>query len=95
MSNDRRERILKGSTTFNQNAYGNDFSLLLLELSYHCIPGSGAKVLVLPVEFSHWMNSKIILDESVQRGHSTCKLHHQPYSIFYLKQGLTKLKGPH
>ncbi|XP_040823467.1 UDP-glucuronosyltransferase 2B16-like isoform X3 [Ochotona curzoniae] len=43
--------------------------LLLLQLSCCFSSGSCGKVLVWPMEFSHWMNLKTILDELVQRGH--------------------------
>nr|XP_051675270.1 UDP-glucuronosyltransferase 2B16 isoform X1 [Oryctolagus cuniculus] len=43
--------------------------LLLLQLSCCFSSGSCGKVLVWPMEFSHWMNMKVILDELVQKGH--------------------------
>ncbi|XP_062054755.1 UDP-glucuronosyltransferase 2B13-like [Lepus europaeus] len=51
-------------------------SVLLLLLPLSCYFGSGScgKVLVWPMEFSHWMNLKTILDELVQRGHEVTVL---------------------
>ncbi|XP_055444697.1 UDP-glucuronosyltransferase 2B4-like isoform X4 [Bubalus kerabau] len=51
--------------------------LLLLQLSqltFYFSSGSCGKVLVWPVEFSHWMNMKTILDELVTRGHEVTVL---------------------
>ncbi|XP_062054759.1 UDP-glucuronosyltransferase 2B13-like [Lepus europaeus] len=48
--------------------------LLLLQLSCCFSSGSCGKVLVWPMEFSHWMNMKTILDELVQRGHEVTVL---------------------
>nr|XP_048293957.1 UDP-glucuronosyltransferase 2B17-like isoform X2 [Myodes glareolus] len=48
--------------------------LLLLQMSCYFIPGNCGKVLVWPMEFSHWMNLKIILDELAQRGHEVTVL---------------------
>ncbi|XP_036621514.1 UDP-glucuronosyltransferase 2B17-like isoform X14 [Trichosurus vulpecula] len=48
-------------------------ALLLLQLCcFSC--GSCGKVLAWPMEFSHWMNMKTILDELVQRGHEVTVL---------------------
>nr|XP_048293944.1 UDP-glucuronosyltransferase 2B17-like [Myodes glareolus] len=43
-------------------------------MSYYFIPGNCGKVLVWPMDFSHWMNLKAILDELVQRGHEVTVL---------------------
>ncbi|XP_013003348.1 UDP-glucuronosyltransferase 2B14-like [Cavia porcellus] len=43
--------------------------LLLLQLCCYFRAGSCGKVLVWQMEFSHWMNAKVILVELVQRGH--------------------------
>ncbi|XP_040823471.1 UDP-glucuronosyltransferase 2B13-like isoform X2 [Ochotona curzoniae] len=48
--------------------------LLLLQLSCYFSSGSCGKVLVWPMEFSHWMNLKNILDELIQRGHEVTVL---------------------
>ncbi|XP_065770034.1 UDP-glucuronosyltransferase 2B17-like isoform X4 [Muntiacus reevesi] len=48
--------------------------LLLLQLTCYFSTGSCGKVLVWPVEFSHWLNIKIILDELVTRGHEVTVL---------------------
>ncbi|DAA28624.1 TPA: UDP glucuronosyltransferase 2 family, polypeptide B11 isoform 2 [Bos taurus] len=48
--------------------------LLLLQLTCYFSSGSCGKVLVWPVEYSHWMNMKIILDELVMRGHEVTVL---------------------
>ncbi|XP_057628865.1 UDP-glucuronosyltransferase 2B15-like [Chionomys nivalis] len=48
--------------------------LLFLQLSCYFIHGNCGKVLVWPMEFSHWMNLKIILDELAQRGHEVTVL---------------------
>ncbi|XP_041527529.1 UDP-glucuronosyltransferase 2B17-like isoform X1 [Microtus oregoni] len=48
--------------------------LLLLQMSCYFIPGNCGKVLVWPMDFSHWMNLKTILDELVQRGHEVTVL---------------------
>ncbi|XP_036621502.1 UDP-glucuronosyltransferase 2B17-like isoform X3 [Trichosurus vulpecula] len=48
-------------------------TLLLLQLC--CLScGSCGKVLVWPMEYSHWLNVKTILDELVQRGHEVTVL---------------------
>ncbi|XP_036621500.1 UDP-glucuronosyltransferase 2B17-like isoform X1 [Trichosurus vulpecula] len=48
-------------------------ALLLLQLCcFSC--GSCGKVLVWPLEYSHWMNMKTILDELAQRGHEVTVL---------------------
>ncbi|XP_003801011.1 UDP-glucuronosyltransferase 2B4 [Otolemur garnettii] len=49
-------------------------ALLLLQLSCCFSSGTCGKVLVWPMEFSHWMNIKTILDELVQRGHEVTVL---------------------
>ncbi|XP_057627041.1 UDP-glucuronosyltransferase 2B17-like isoform X1 [Chionomys nivalis] len=49
-------------------------ALLLLQMSFYFIPGNCGKVLVWPMDFSHWMNIKTILDELVQRGHEVTVL---------------------
>ncbi|XP_012875568.1 PREDICTED: UDP-glucuronosyltransferase 2B15-like [Dipodomys ordii] len=43
--------------------------LLLLQLSYYFKSGSCGKVLVWPMDYSHWINMKVILDELILRGH--------------------------
>ncbi|NP_001166584.1 UDP-glucuronosyltransferase 2B22 precursor [Cavia porcellus] len=49
-------------------------ALLLLQLCcYFCI-GSGGNVLVWPMEYSHWMNMKNIVEELIQRGHEVTVL---------------------
>ena len=48
--------------------------LLLLQLTCYFSTGSSGKVLVWPVEFSHWLNIKTILDELVTRGHEVTVL---------------------
>ena len=48
--------------------------LLLLQLTCFSSSGSCGKVLVWPVEYSHWMNMKIILDELGMRGHEVTVL---------------------
>ena len=48
--------------------------LLLLQLTCYFSSGSCGKVLVWPVEFSHWMNMKAVLDELVMRGHEVTVL---------------------
>ncbi|KAM4854477.1 UDP-glucuronosyltransferase 2B15-like [Thomomys bottae] len=42
---------------------------LLLHLSCYFNSGSCGKVLVWPMEYSHWINIKVILDELILRGH--------------------------
>ncbi|XP_003751392.1 UDP-glucuronosyltransferase 2B31-like isoform X1 [Rattus norvegicus] len=49
-------------------------ALLLLHLTIFFGSGSGGKVLVWPVEFSHWLNLKIILSELVKKGHEVVVL---------------------
>uniref|UniRef100_A0A8C8W7T6 UDP-glucuronosyltransferase n=1 Tax=Peromyscus maniculatus bairdii TaxID=230844 RepID=A0A8C8W7T6_PERMB len=56
--------------------------LLLLQMSCYFKPGNCGKVLVWPMEFSHWMNLKIILDELAQRGHEVTVL--RPSSSIFL-----------
>ncbi|XP_073898173.1 UDP-glucuronosyltransferase 2B31-like [Castor canadensis] len=48
--------------------------LLLLQLMCYFTSGSCGKVVVLPMEYSHWINMKTILDELVQRGHEVTVL---------------------
>ncbi|XP_031246955.1 UDP-glucuronosyltransferase 2B31-like [Mastomys coucha] len=48
--------------------------LLLMQLSIFFGSGTGGKVLVWPVEFSHWLNLKIILSELVKKGHEVMVL---------------------
>nr|XP_048302232.1 UDP-glucuronosyltransferase 2B17-like [Myodes glareolus] len=48
--------------------------LLLLQMSCYFRSGSCGKVLVWPLEYSHWLNLKTILDELVQRGHEVTVL---------------------
>ncbi|XP_060236851.1 UDP-glucuronosyltransferase 2B17-like [Meriones unguiculatus] len=50
------------------------FALFLLQMSCCFRSGNCGKVLVWPMEYSHWMNLKIILDELVQRGHEVIVL---------------------
>uniref|UniRef100_A0A8C8W7W8 glucuronosyltransferase n=1 Tax=Peromyscus maniculatus bairdii TaxID=230844 RepID=A0A8C8W7W8_PERMB len=54
----------------------------LLKMSCYFKPGNCGKVLVWPMEFSHWMNLKIILDELAQRGHEVTVL--RPSSSIFL-----------
>ena len=48
--------------------------LLLLQLTCYFSAGTCGKVLVWPVEFSHWLNIRTILDELVTRGHEVTVL---------------------
>ncbi|KAK7798057.1 hypothetical protein U0070_010706, partial [Myodes glareolus] len=48
--------------------------LLILQMGCYLRSGNCGKVLVWPMEYSHWMNLKIILDELVQRGHEVTVL---------------------
>ncbi|XP_042534258.1 UDP-glucuronosyltransferase 2B31-like isoform X2 [Dipodomys spectabilis] len=48
--------------------------LLLIQVMYCFDAGSCGKVVVLPMEYSHWLNVKMILDELVQRGHEVTVL---------------------
>ncbi|XP_064341190.1 UDP-glucuronosyltransferase 2B31-like [Camelus dromedarius] len=48
--------------------------LLLLQLNCYFSSGSCGKVLVWPVEYSHWINMKTILDELVTKGHEVTVL---------------------
>ncbi|XP_052054370.1 UDP-glucuronosyltransferase 2B17-like isoform X2 [Apodemus sylvaticus] len=57
-------------------------ALLLLQMSCCFRSTSCGKVLVWPMEYSHWMNLKIILDELVQRGHEVTVL--RPSSSIFL-----------
>nr|XP_048290965.1 UDP-glucuronosyltransferase 2B17-like isoform X2 [Myodes glareolus] len=50
------------------------FALLLLQMTCYFRSGSCGKVLVWPLEYSHWLNLKTILDELVQRGHEVTVL---------------------
>ncbi|XP_035293477.1 UDP-glucuronosyltransferase 2B4 isoform X2 [Cricetulus griseus] len=49
-------------------------ALLLLQLSGFFGSGSSGKVLVWPMEYSHWLNLKTILDELVKKGHEVTVL---------------------
>nr|XP_038948840.1 UDP-glucuronosyltransferase 2B7-like [Rattus norvegicus] len=57
-------------------------ALLLLQINFCFRSGNCGKVLVWPMEYSHWMNLKIILDELVQRGHEVTVL--RPSSSIFL-----------
>uniref|UniRef100_A0A8W4F6U6 UDP-glucuronosyltransferase n=1 Tax=Sus scrofa TaxID=9823 RepID=A0A8W4F6U6_PIG len=48
--------------------------LLLLQLTCYFSSGRCGKVLVWPMEYSHWINMKIILEELVSRGHEVTVL---------------------
>ncbi|KFO38040.1 UDP-glucuronosyltransferase 2B17 [Fukomys damarensis] len=56
-------------------------ALLLLQLSCYFNSGSCGKVLVWPMDFSHWLNIKIILEELIQGGHEMTVL--RPSSIIF------------
>ncbi|KAM4854665.1 UDP-glucuronosyltransferase 2B15-like isoform 1-T1 [Thomomys bottae] len=43
--------------------------LLLLQLNYYFNFGSCGKILAWPMEYSHWLNIKVLLDELILRGH--------------------------
>ncbi|XP_036032144.1 UDP-glucuronosyltransferase 2B31-like [Onychomys torridus] len=49
-------------------------ALLLLQMSGFFGSGSGGKVLVWPMEYSHWLNLKVILEELVKKGHEVTVL---------------------
>ncbi|XP_031197876.1 UDP-glucuronosyltransferase 2B17 isoform X3 [Mastomys coucha] len=57
-------------------------ALLLLQISCCFKSAKCGKVLVWPVDFSHWMNIKIILDELVQKDHEVTVL--RPSSSIFL-----------
>uniref|UniRef100_A0A8C6MRT6 glucuronosyltransferase n=1 Tax=Mus spicilegus TaxID=10103 RepID=A0A8C6MRT6_MUSSI len=57
------------------------YALLLLQISCCFRSVKCGKVLVWPMEFSHWMNIKIILDELVQRGHEVTVLRPSAYYV--------------
>nr|XP_051675719.1 UDP-glucuronosyltransferase 2B14 isoform X2 [Oryctolagus cuniculus] len=65
--------------------------LLLLQLSCCFRTGSCGKVLVWPVDFSHWMNLNVILDELVRRGHEVIVLRNSA-SIFIDPSKQTNIK---
>ncbi|XP_040603810.1 UDP-glucuronosyltransferase 2B17-like [Mesocricetus auratus] len=48
--------------------------LLLLQMTCYFRSGNCGKVLVWPMEYSHWLNLKTILDELTQRGHEVTVL---------------------
>ncbi|XP_028608432.1 UDP-glucuronosyltransferase 2B17-like isoform X2 [Grammomys surdaster] len=56
-------------------------ALLLLQMNFCFRSVNCGKVLVWPMEFSHWMNIKIILDELVQRGHEVTVLKPSAYYV--------------
>ena len=72
--------MAKGYSYFKEVLHMNMMSmkwlslLLLLQLTCFFSSGSCGKVLVWPVEYSHWMNMKIILDELAMRGHEVTVL---------------------
>ncbi|XP_052591886.1 UDP-glucuronosyltransferase 2B31-like isoform X2 [Peromyscus californicus insignis] len=49
-------------------------ALLLLQLSGFFGSGSGGKVLVWPMEYSHWLNLKVMLEELVKKSHEVTVL---------------------
>ncbi|XP_040822702.1 UDP-glucuronosyltransferase 2B14-like isoform X1 [Ochotona curzoniae] len=65
--------------------------LLLLQLSACFTSGSCGKVLVWPMEYSHWMNLNVILEELVRRGHEVIVLNHNA-SIFVDSGKTTAIK---
>ncbi|XP_051026302.1 UDP-glucuronosyltransferase 2B17-like [Acomys russatus] len=66
-------------------------ALLLLQLSWSFRSVNCGKVLVWPMEYSHWINLKTILDELVQRGHEVTVLRSSA-SIFFDPQTSPGLK---
>ncbi|XP_048220644.1 UDP-glucuronosyltransferase 2B31-like isoform X3 [Perognathus longimembris pacificus] len=60
--------------------------LLLLQLSGYFVSGKCGKVLVWPMEYSHWINMKIILDELVLRGHQVTVLVSSSSAFFDVDQ---------
>ncbi|XP_048220640.1 UDP-glucuronosyltransferase 2B31-like [Perognathus longimembris pacificus] len=48
--------------------------LLMVPFLCYFSPGRCGKVLVFPMEYSHWINIKTILDELIQRGHEVTVL---------------------
>ncbi|XP_058523231.1 UDP-glucuronosyltransferase 2B16-like [Ochotona princeps] len=56
--------------------------LLLLQLNCCIHSVSCGKVLVWPMEYSHWLNLRTILDELIQRGHEITVLTSSPYIFF-------------
>ncbi|XP_004871774.1 UDP-glucuronosyltransferase 2B17-like isoform X1 [Heterocephalus glaber] len=54
-------------------------SLLLLQMSCYFNSGSCGKVLVWPMEYSHWMNIKNILEELIHRRHEVTVLRPSSY----------------
>ncbi|XP_069450349.1 UDP-glucuronosyltransferase 2B31-like isoform X2 [Ovis canadensis] len=79
--------MAKGYSYFKEVLHMNMMSmkwlslLLLLQLTCYFSSGSCGKVLVWPVEYSHWMNMKIILDELAMRGHEM--LNEKKWDQFY------------
>nr|XP_027780674.1 UDP-glucuronosyltransferase 2B31-like isoform X2 [Marmota flaviventris] len=61
--------------------------LFLLQLSSHFSSGTCGKVLVWPMEYSHWINIKTILDELVQKGHEVTVLKSSASVSFYVEEG--------
>ncbi|XP_033614709.1 UDP-glucuronosyltransferase 2B15 isoform X3 [Fukomys damarensis] len=57
-------------------------ALLLLQLSCYFNSGSCGKVLVWPMEYSHWMSMKNIIEELIQRGHEVTVL--RPSSFIFV-----------
>nr|XP_023418166.1 UDP-glucuronosyltransferase 2B4-like isoform X4 [Cavia porcellus] len=60
--------------------------LLLLQLNSYFGYGSCGKVLVWPMEFSHWINIKTILDALVQKGHEVTVLRPSTSITFYVEK---------
>ncbi|XP_021105481.1 UDP-glucuronosyltransferase 2B17 isoform X2 [Heterocephalus glaber] len=57
-------------------------ALLLLQMSFYFNSGSCGKVLVWPMDYSHWMNIKNILEELIQRRHEVTVL--RPSSFIFV-----------
>ncbi|XP_010601958.1 UDP-glucuronosyltransferase 2B15 isoform X2 [Fukomys damarensis] len=57
-------------------------ALLLLQLDCYFSFGSCGKVLVWPMEYSHWMNMKNIVEELIQRAHEVTVL--RPSSFIFV-----------
>ncbi|KAB1282984.1 UDP-glucuronosyltransferase 2B31 [Camelus dromedarius] len=74
MSNSKR--IEKFSKVLHVNKMSMKWLSLLLLLQLNCYFSSGScgKVLVWPVEYSHWINMNTILDELITRGHEVTVL---------------------
>ncbi|KAK7797482.1 hypothetical protein U0070_021441, partial [Myodes glareolus] len=66
--------MINNTTQERANTIASALAQITQKMSCYFRSGSCGKVLVWPLEYSHWLNLKTILDELVQRGHEVTVL---------------------